>query len=86
MIPVFGQIGPAAGRARRRRGRGADHHQQIGIALGAAGFGAVLIATPAGPAHSSGWAALTVGVFAGMAILAVITGSRRRRDEVRNVA
>lgn len=76
MIPVFGQIlarlpgeqvGAAAGVLTTT--------QQIGIALGAAGFGALLFATPHGPAHSAGWAGLTMIVFAGLAVLAVITGA-----------
>ena len=80
MIPVFGQVlaqlpvehaGAAAGVLTTT--------QQVGIALGAAAFGAVLFAAPLGPAHSPGWAQLTVIVFGAMAVLALITGALAAR-------
>ncbi|GAB3748157.1 MFS transporter [Microlunatus parietis] len=88
MIPVFGQV--LAQLPAERAGTAAGvltTTQQIGIALGAAVFGAVLFAEPHGPVHSPGWAWLTAIVFAGMAVLAGITalcaGVGGRGDERR---
>jgi len=85
MIPVFGQILAQLPVQRAGTASGVlSTTQQVGIALGAAGFGALLFAQPHGPAFSAEWSGLTAAVFGALAVLAAVTGacalagSRRR--------